>query len=258
MPGAGWTSDPLPSASPGAARRRLLRHERGRVPPVAAAARRSRPGCRRHRRPARADRGVARDARPQPVARRAVRRLDRRHPHRRLRHVGVERRVGHRRAGAEARGERAARDRVDRAVDPGRGTARHRRRCPSPQGRWARVVGGQPTRHRAADVLGRPDARHPVRRPLADPPGPGVPARRVERPRSGDPVARAADDHARPGAGRGADAVRALGHPRRVCTRSTSAPRGPRVSRGPRRCSATGCATRRCRSCRSSACRSPA
>ena len=86
--------------------------------------------------------------------------------------------------GTEAGGERAARDRLDRAVDPGRGTARHRRRRPSPQGRRAGLVGGQPTRHRAADVLGRPDARHPVRRPLADLPGPGVPDRRVERPRA--------------------------------------------------------------------------
>ena len=144
------------------------------------------------------------------------------------------------------------------AVDPGRGTTRHHRRRPPSQARRPRVVGGQPTRHRASNVLGRPDARDPVRRPLAHPPGPGIPVGRVERDRSCGPVARAADDHARAVAGRRADAVRALGHPRRVAPGVHPHGAGEGSRRGRRPCSATGCATRRCRSCRSSACRSPA
>ena len=86
----------------------------------------------------------------------------------------------------------------------------------------------------------------------------GLPAQRMGRLRAGGPVARPADAHAGRRPGRHPAALRAGGDARRA--QPGLHPHGPRQGAHPhaRRCSSTGCATRRSRSSRCSACRSPA
>ena len=93
---------------------------------------RRRPGPRGNRGFAREDRGPSCRARARPVVPRAVHRLDRRHPARRLRALAAQQQVGARRAH-----EQAHRDRAARAVLVG-----PRRRGGGP----ARVRGGRATR----------------------------------------------------------------------------------------------------------------
>ena len=148
--------DAVRAAAPRAAARGDRRRQHRHLPAAAAAAGRPGPGHRRHRRRRRSGsrRSVEELGLDRP-ARAAVPRLDGRHPARRLRHVGAQRRDGHQPARHEADRHRAARAGLDRAVGPRRRAARHRRRRPPPPRRRHRPVGRQPARHRRAVVLGR-------------------------------------------------------------------------------------------------------
>ena len=173
--------------------------------------------------------------------------------------VGAQRRDRHQPARREADRHRAARPRLDGAVDARRRAARDHRRRPPPPRRRHRPVGRQPARHRRPDVLGRAAADRRVRRQLAPVPGPGLPARRA-----GTSPAAPSRSLVLPTvtlaavAGRGAAALRALGDARRAPPGLH--PHGPGQGPHPHPGAVPPRAAqrRRCRSSRSSASRSPA